>query len=116
MWTPTEEEIRSSRLTHFKEWLRKEKGLSFDDYEKLWRWSIEDVSLFWESVATYFNVKFHNPYAQVLTSDPMPDQQWFTGSTLNYAEHIQTGMEKQQTAILFSNEKGESRSISVEEM
>ena len=116
LWTPTTEEIRSSRLADFRQWLILQKGLSFPDYESLWQWSVDHIEDFWESIIEFFNVKLHSNYTSVLTDEPMPNTQWFTGASLNYAEHIYLGMQSQQMAIIFKNEVGEERKISVEEM
>src|SRR6188508_3732987 len=99
LWTPTMQEIQSSRLFSFKQWLRTEKGLSFADYESLWQWSVDHVDDFWESLVQYFHVNFHAPYSTVVTKDPMPDAVWFRGATLNYAEHVYHGMKDQHTAM-----------------
>ena len=116
LWTPTLQEIQSSRLFGFKQWLRTEKGLSFADYESLWQWSVDHVEDFWESLVQYFHVNFHAPYSSVLTNDPMPDAVWFRGATVNYAEHIYHGMKDQHTAMHFISENGDSREITTEEM
>lgn len=116
LWTPTMEEIRSSRLADYQEWLSRHKGLSFQDYEALWQWSVDHIEEFWESVADFFSVKFHSSYAEILTDEPMPDAQWCKGATLNYAEHVFIGMRSQQEAIIFRNETGAERRISVDEM
>ena len=116
LWTPTADDIRSSRIAAYRQWLTQHKGLSFPDYESLWQWSIDHIEEFWESIVEFFHVKLHSKYTSVLTVDPMPDAKWFSGSTLNYAEHIFLGMQKQKEAIIFKNEAGEERSISVDEM
>jgi acetoacetyl-CoA synthetase len=116
LWTPSEQDIRSSRLTEFKLWLSIQKGLSFTDYESLWQWSVDHVEDFWESLSQFFKVQFHRPYSAVLTDDPMPDAVWFKGASLNYAEHLYRGMQSRQTAMYFIAENGDQRKIAVDEM
>ena len=116
LWTPTTEDIKSSRIAEYRQWLMQHKGVSFPDYESLWQWSVDHVEEFWESMIEFFHVKLHSKYSSVLTSDPMPGAKWFSGASLNYAEHIFLGMRKQEEAIIFKNEAGEERKISVDEM
>jgi hypothetical protein len=47
LWTPTAARIRDANVTLFSQWLKREKGLKFDDYAALWRWSVEDLDGFW---------------------------------------------------------------------
>jgi acetoacetyl-CoA synthetase len=116
LWTPAAKEIGSSRLAEYRQWLRLHKELSFPDYESLWQWSVDHVEDFWRSIIEFFNVRLHADYTSVLTNQSMPDARWFKGASLNYAEHIYLGMQSQQEAIIFKNEVGEEKRISVEEM
>ncbi len=31
----------------YQNWLRETRGLSFDTYDALWRWSVTDLDAFW---------------------------------------------------------------------
>lgn len=115
LWQAGEADIQSSRLTHYREWLTQTHGLWFSDYESLWQWTVDHPELFWLSITTYFKVRFHTPFTSVMQGE-MPDTLWFEGSTINYAEHIYAGMERQKTAILFATESGMQREVTVDEM
>ena len=116
LWQPNLEDVRLSRLNEYRQWLKTEHELEWDDYESMWAWSVDHLETFWETVAAFFEVKFHQPYSSIISGGPMPDTVWFEGSTLNYAEHIHRGMKDQDIAILFASESHEIRSISVKEM
>ncbi len=77
-----------SEVGRFVEWLRRERGLDFADYEALHRWSIADLEGFWGALWDYFGVRAHVPYERVLGSREMPGAEWFPGARLNYAEHM----------------------------
>ena len=47
LWQPPAELVEASRLTEYMRWLEAERGLSFDSYEELWRWSVDDLEGFW---------------------------------------------------------------------
>ena len=87
LWEPSEERKSQANLTRYLEWLEKRKGLAFDSYQELWRWSVSDLEAFWGSIWDYFKVQAHQPYRQVLSTRTMPGADWFTGARLNYAEH-----------------------------
>ncbi|MFZ1676572.1 MAG: acetoacetate--CoA ligase [Saprospiraceae bacterium] len=116
LWKPSAEDINSSRLHKYRQWLKENHYPETKDYESLWQWSVDQPEVFWETIISFFNVTLHTPYTRVLSGGAMPDMIWFDGATLNYAEQIQKGMAGQQTAILFASERGDRRSISVDDM
>jgi len=108
LWEPSKEFISNSNLKDYERWLTKNRGIRFSSYQKLWEWSVEDVSRFWESIWDYFKIIHHSPYENVLSSEKMPGVQWFEGATLNYAEHIFRNKTDDHPALLF---KAENRSV-----
>ena len=116
LWRPTENDVRSSRLSAYRHWLKDEKGLTTPDYESLWKWSVDHPDQFWESLVPFFKIRLHSAYSSVISDHPMPDTRWFEGATLNYAEQIHHGLHGQETAIIFLAENGRKRTISVKEM
>jgi acetoacetyl-CoA synthetase len=88
LWTPRPEYVRSSNVTKHLDWLRQHRGKSFDDYESLWRWSVQRPEEFWAAQWDYFEVRSSTPYKQVLDSRTMPGAKWFEGARVNYAEHL----------------------------
>ena len=87
LWRPTGEQVDGCNLTRYLRWLETERGLRFDGYNDLWRWSVTDLEAFWPSIADYFKVRFHAPPERVLANRAMPGAHWFPGAQLNYAEH-----------------------------
>ncbi len=85
LWRPTPERIAAAQVTRFRRWLADTRGLEFDGYEALWRWSHESLEDFWQSIWDYFGVTSPTPYARVLDRRVMPGAKWFEGATLNYA-------------------------------
>ncbi|MEQ9424580.1 MAG: acetoacetate--CoA ligase [Cyclobacteriaceae bacterium] len=103
LWTPSNTFINNSNLKKFEKWLSVEKGLSFSSYEDIRSWSITDTSAFWEAVWQYFDIKCHSPYSKIIEGK-MPGTQWFTGATLNYAEHIFRHKSNNRPALIFATE------------
>ena len=104
LWAPSAELIEQSRLTEFMRWLEAERGLRFEGYEDLWRWSVEDLEGFWTSIWDFFDVQSDGGYERALGSREMPGAEWFAGTELNYAEHVFAGKEAGEVAILHASE------------
>jgi acetoacetyl-CoA synthetase len=87
------------------QWLAENRGLHFADYDQLWRWSVEEVADFWQTIWDYFRVRSYSPYEAVISADPMPHTRWFPGATLNYSEHLFRYAEDERVAIIYQSER-----------
>jgi acetoacetyl-CoA synthetase len=88
MWTPPADVRETTQLGRYLDWLRETRGIEHAGYDELWRWSVDDLEGFWGSLWDFFEIRAHTPYERVLGSREMPGAEWFTGSRLNYAEHM----------------------------
>ena len=88
LWTPDADRVANSRLTHYMDWLKAEKGLSFSDYPQLWDWSVDQLESFYASLWEYFDIRHSQPYTRVLDGHAMPGAKWFEGARLNLAEQV----------------------------
>jgi acetoacetyl-CoA synthetase len=104
----------------YQNWLREKRGLSFDSYDALWRWSTTDLSAFWQSVWDYFDLRSPTPYRAVLAEAKMPGAKWFEGAQFNYAQQVFRHVDKAHAAgfqaVIGRNEKGEQRELSWPEL
>jgi acetoacetyl-CoA synthetase len=116
LWEPSEEMKRQANITHYMQWLESEKGLHFDDPEKLWEWSVSSLEDFWASLWEYFHIKTSKPYSAVLNGRKMPGAQWFPGAELNYTEHVFRNATSSRPAILFQSESQPLIEISWDEL
>ena len=103
MSTPT------PRLTLYRQWLRTQHGLAFDDYDALWRWSVADLPAFWRSIWQYFDVESPTPYRTELVAPVMPGAVWFPGAQVNLARHVFRHADAAHAAghpaLVFQNER-----------
>ncbi len=106
LWQPSPARREKSHVTHFVNWLRRERGLSFDTYQELWQWSVRDLEAFWAAVWDYFQVRSSAPYTRVLGRREMPGAQWFPGARLNYAEHALAHERPDTDALIYVREGG----------
>ncbi len=112
LWTPSKKFVEQSNLTAYTNWLRQVYGLNFSNYADLRHWSVGYPEKFWETIAVYFKVIWHQPYLSVISDDPMPHTLWFKGGQLNYAEHIFRNATDKYPAILFQSERQPLTAIS----
>ncbi|MCX6385832.1 MAG: acetoacetate--CoA ligase [Solirubrobacterales bacterium] len=108
LWQPDAKRVDRAAMTHYAAWLAETRGLAFDGYEALWRWSVDEIELFWASIWEYFDVQAEVPYERVLGSREMPGAQWFTGAQLSFARHIFAGKDGDSVAIRHASEVRES--------
>ncbi len=109
IWEPSDDRIASAAITDFAAFVTAATGLSFPDYDALWRYSTEDISGFWSAIADYFQIRWHQPPTSVLIDQTMPGTHWFPASTLNYAEHAlrpQHSADHDQPAVIAIAEDG----------
>ncbi len=115
---PTPAFVPQIRL--YQNWLREQRGLRFDSYHALWRWSVTELDAFWQSVWDYFDLRSPTPHTAVLGKNVMPGAQWFPGAQANYAQQVLRHVEAAQAAglpaIISENEKGLVRELSWPEL
>lgn len=116
IWTPSPERIARAGITRYRKWLEERHGLRFDDYESLWRWSVDELETFWATIWVFTGMRSATPYRQVLEARRMPGAKWFDGALVNYADHMLWRAAlpdwKDRPAIIFQSERVERREIS----
>jgi len=107
LWEPDEQTVQNARISHFMRWLEARRQAFPASYQDLWRWSVSDPGAFWAAIWDYFDVLGDRGPGPVLTGEVMPDVQWFTGATLNYARNaLRTAWtDPDRTAIIFASER-----------
>jgi acetoacetyl-CoA synthetase len=108
------------QIRRYQDWLRQTRGLSFENYQGLWEWSVGDLPAFWQSIWDYFDLQSPTPHRAVLSVDRMPGARWFEGAQFNYARqvlrHVQPAHAAGFPAIISRNEKGAQRELSWPEL
>jgi acetoacetyl-CoA synthetase len=104
LWTPSAERVERATLTRYVRWLTETRGLEFDGYHDLWRWSVSDLEGFWGSLVEFVGVRFSEGGERVLGSDTMPGASWFPGARVSYAEHVFAGKDPAGLAIQHASE------------
>jgi acetoacetyl-CoA synthetase len=111
LWKPSPDDIATAKVTEFARWMAAELGRPLEGYDKLWRWSVEDVPGFWEAIWRYYEFESATPYTSVLEGS-MPEARWFAGASLNYAERVFAHETDARPAMIVCGEGEEPREIS----
>jgi acetoacetyl-CoA synthetase len=105
----------TSRIRRYQDWLADARGLRFDTYDALWRWSVTDLDGFWQSIWDHAGLQSPTPHRAVLAERRMPGAVWFPGAQVNYAHevlrHADAAHAAGMPAIVGGNELGEVREI-----
>jgi acetoacetyl-CoA synthetase len=116
--TPVAPHIPQIRL--YQDWLAAERGLKFESYDALWRWSTTELDAFWQSIWDYFDLRSPTPHTAVLAQNVMPGARWFPGAQVNYAQQVFRHAEPAHaagfSAVIGRNEKGRAVELSWPEL
>jgi acetoacetyl-CoA synthetase len=104
LWEPSAAAVERSNLTAYIDWLRAERGVDVAAYPELWRWSVDDLEGFWNSIFDYFEVAYDGERGPALALRGMPGAEWFPGVRLNWAERAFAGKDDDAVAILHASE------------
>ena len=95
LWEPAPDRYDASTMAAFERFLKDTKGLTFDDYNAMWRWSVDDLEAFWGAIWEFFDVQASAPYTKVMAKRQMPGAQWCPGAMLNFTDQIMKHVDSQ---------------------
>lgn len=112
LWQPRPDQIEPTRLAAYMRWLAAERGPSFDGYSDLWRWSVDELESFWQSIWDFFDVQADGACEPVLGVSTMPGAQWYPNARLNYAEHVFRSATDERPALIARSEDTGTHAVS----
>jgi acetoacetyl-CoA synthetase len=117
LWEPGPEVIEQAQITRYQRWLAGQRGVPTGSYAELWDWSVAEPAAFWDSIWDYFGVLGERGHGPALTGR-LPDAEWFSGATLNYARNALRMAETDpgRVAVIAAAEDGEPRRMTYGEL
>lgn len=89
LWHPSETSIESSKMTEFMRFVNDRYSFNFQNYDELYKWSVESFASFWESFNRFSNIIWSKESNFTIDDETkMPGAEWFKGARLNYAENL----------------------------
>ena len=106
IWTPSSNRVEQSNLAKYISFLRSEHQFTFDSYDDLYCWSIQESDKFWPTIWDFCEIVATQSWDKVLTDkSKMLGASWFTGSKLNFAENLLRRRDD-KSAIIYKREDG----------
>jgi acetoacetyl-CoA synthetase len=100
-WTPSDEDLRKSRMADFARFASERVGRDLTvDYQTLWEWSTTDLSGFWSAVWDFFELPARPDGSEVLASEVMPEARWFPDTEVNIVDQVFQGRDPDGIALL----------------
>jgi len=77
-------------MSEFADWVRRETGLRFSDYQSLHEWSIRETDVFWSMLGRWLNISWVKAPSATRCdpSVPISDQRWWPGGLINYVDRV----------------------------
>jgi acetoacetyl-CoA synthetase len=89
LWTPSERRIQQANVTSFVAWVNKKHNLKINSYTELYKWSIENIPDFWETMWAFADIKASQRYDSIVDDlSKFPGAKWFVGAKLNFAQNL----------------------------
>ena len=57
LWSPSEERVKATNMYSYMTFVNERHGLNLNDYDGLYRWSINNIPDFWASVWEFTGIK-----------------------------------------------------------
>src|SRR5690606_7977005 len=108
LWTPTQAYKEHSTLFEYQQYIADKYAVNTANYAEMHAWSINNLSTFWESILTFFDVKYSGTYDEVFTqrgsADDFTQVSWFAGIDLSYSENIFLNKDPNAIAVKYADE------------
>jgi acetoacetyl-CoA synthetase len=115
LWAPSPDRQRTAALDGFADWLATHRGLRFDRYDDLWKWSTDELEAFWGAIWGYFEVGSGDA-REVLPRRVMPGADWFPSATVNYAQEVLRRAPRAASALVVMREDAPTRELQFDEL
>ena len=116
LWKINKEKLNKTNIALYCNFLRKNYKTNFDNnFNSLWKWSINNTDIFWKSVWEFTRVKGFLGNTLFEGSETFFKNKFFPDSKLNYAENLLKKNNK-DPAIIFKSENRYKKILSWEDL
>ena len=112
LWKINKEKLNKTNLALYSDFIKKKYKISSDDnFNKIWKWSVDNPKIFWKSIWEFTKVKGELGNILLQKSDVFFKNKFFTDTKLNYAENL-LKKNNVEPAIIFKSENGYKTTLS----
>jgi len=116
LWVPSKEQVKQANITRYIDFVNKKHDLAISSYDQLYRWSVENISDFWEAMWEFGDIIASRKYDLVVDNlKKFPGARWFVGARLNFAENL-LRYRDDHVAFVFKGETRKSVKITYAEL
>src|SRR5262245_31621345 len=105
LWQPDPNRIRGSHLTAFTALAERLTGRTFESYDALHQWTVQDPTTFWSALWDYTGVMGSKGTRSAADLEQLPGARFFPDGQLNFAENL-LGRDDDGIAIVAVTEAG----------
>ena len=108
LWTPSSERCRQSEMARF---MRRARSLQpIETYEDLYRWSIDELEAFWQTIWDFCEIQASSQGTQTLiNAHTLPKALFFPEAKLNYAENLLQRQDDTPALIFWREDRTQKR-------
>ncbi|WAP67898.1 acetoacetate--CoA ligase [Jiella pelagia] len=88
LWTPSAARVEQHPMSRFMQAAHEATGRSFDDFEALHSWSIEDRGAFWSLLWDFAGIIGEKGELALIEGPSMREDRFFPDARLNFAENL----------------------------
>lgn len=88
LWEPSPERAAAAQITAFMNKVNAESGAGADDYDSLWRWSVDNPEVFWSALWDFAGVIGEKGTVTLADAAAMPGAKFFPEGKVNFAENL----------------------------
>ena len=116
LWKINEKKLNKTNLKKYSDFINKNYKVDANkNFNKIWRWSVENKGPFWKSIWEFTKVKGNLGNVIIKKSDIFFKNKFFPDTKLNYAENL-LRKNNSEEAIIFKSENGYKNNLSWKEL
>jgi len=116
LWKIDKKKLNETNLTLYSDFIKKNYKInSENDFNKIWKWSIDNPEIFWKSIWEFTKVKGSLGSIFFEQSDVFFKNRFFPKAELNYAENL-LKKNNEDPSIIFKSENGYKTSLTWKEL
>ena len=106
LWKINKEKLSKTNLAQYSNFIKQNYKInSGNDFNKIWRWSVDNPKIFWKSIWDFTKVKGNLGNILLQESDIFFKNKFFPDAKLSYAENL-LKKNNLDPAIIFKSENG----------
>ena len=112
LWKINKEKLNKTNLALYSDFIKKNYKInSGNDFNKIWKWSVENPKIFWKSIWDFTKVKGDLGNILLKESDIFYNNKFFPDARLNYAKNL-LKKNNEKKSIIFKSENGYKTDLS----